>query len=62
MGTAVFTYPVNDRTITNVFDCPAIEGAELGRLVLLDDVPGNGESWFVADAFADYGESDWLES
>ncbi len=49
VGTAVFTYPVNDRTITNVFDCPAIEGAELGRLVLLDDVPGNGESWFVAE-------------
>ena len=32
-----------------VSDCPAIEGAELGRLVLLDDVPGNGESWFVAE-------------
>ncbi|MCL4499209.1 MAG: hypothetical protein M1335_03070, partial [Chloroflexi bacterium] len=49
VGAAVFTYPVNDRTITNVFGCPAIEGAELGRLVLLDEVPGNGESWFVAE-------------
>jgi hypothetical protein len=49
VGAAVFTYPVNDRTITNVFDCAAIEGVELGRLVLLDDVPGNGESWFVAE-------------
>lgn len=49
VGAAVFTYPVNDRTITNVFGCPAIEGVELGRLILLDDVPGNGESWFVGE-------------
>lgn len=25
---------------------------ELGRLVLLDEVPANGESWFVAECFA----------
>lgn len=49
VGAAVFTYPVNDRTITNVFRCPAIEGVELGRLILLDDVPGNGESRFVGE-------------
>lgn len=49
VGAAVFTYPVNDRTITNVFGCPVMEGVELGRLILLDDVPGNGESWFVGE-------------
>lgn len=27
------------------------EGVELGRLVLLDEVPGNGETWFLARAF-----------
>ncbi len=27
------------------------EGVTLGRLVLLDRVAGNGESWFVADCF-----------
>jgi hypothetical protein len=27
------------------------EAVELGRLVLLDDVPANGESWFIARAF-----------
>lgn len=45
----MFSYPTNDRTITSVFGCPAIDGVELGRLLLLDDVPGNGESWFVAE-------------
>ncbi len=28
------------------------EAVTLGRLVLLDEVPGNGESWFVARCFA----------
>jgi hypothetical protein len=49
VGAAVFSYPTNDRSITNVFGCNALDGVELGRLVLLDDVPGNGESWFVAE-------------
>ena len=49
VGAAVFTYPTNDRTISNIFGCDAIEGAELGRLILLDEVPGNGESWFVGE-------------
>ncbi len=49
VGAAVFTYPTNDRTISSIFGCDAIEGAELGRLILLDEVPGNGESWFVGE-------------
>jgi hypothetical protein len=47
-GVAVFSHPCNDRVLTNVFDGTATESVELGRLVLLDEVPGNGESWFVS--------------
>lgn len=50
-GVAVFSHLMNDRSITNVFRIPVTEGVELGRLVLLDDVPGNGESFFVARCF-----------
>ncbi len=49
VGVAVFSHPCNERTITNVFGCTrASDGLELGRFVLLDEVPGNGESWFLA--------------
>jgi len=51
VGVAVFSHPTNDRTLTNVFPCDPLEAVELGRLVLLDEVPGNGESFFVARAF-----------
>ena len=48
-GVAVFAHPTNDRTITGMFGCAANEGVELSRLVLLDEVPGNGESFFVGN-------------
>lgn len=52
VGVAVFSQPVNDRTLTNVFGAIGrTDAAELGRFVLLDDVPGNGESWFIARCF-----------
>jgi len=51
VGVAVFSHPTNDRVLTNVFGGSALENVELGRLVLLDEVPGNGESWFVARCF-----------
>lgn len=47
-GVAVFSHPVNDRTLTSVFGGAATESVELGRFVLLDSVRGNGESWFLA--------------
>ncbi len=53
VGVCVFSHPTNDRTVTDVFRCAANDGVELSRLVLLDDVPGNGESWFVGDAYGD---------
>lgn len=50
-GVAVFSHPVNDRVLTSVFPGEAKESVELGRFVLLDDVPGNGETWFLARTF-----------
>lgn len=51
-GVAVFSHPVQDRVITKVFPFKeAADGAELGRFVLVDEVPGNGETWFLARAF-----------
>jgi hypothetical protein len=49
VGVAVFSHPANNRTLDVFGGAPAVE---LGRLVLLDDVPANGESWFVARCFA----------
>jgi hypothetical protein len=50
-GVAVFSTPCNDKALTNVFPGPVAASVELGRFVLLDDVPGNGETWFLARAF-----------
>jgi hypothetical protein len=50
-GVAVFSHPMNDAVLTNVFDAPANDTTELGRFVLLDSVEGNGETWFLARAF-----------
>jgi hypothetical protein len=48
----VFSVPSNDLVLTNRFrDVSARDATELGRFVLLDDVPGNGESWFIARCF-----------
>lgn len=51
VGVAVFSHPCNDRVLTSVFPGAAPESVELGRFVLLDEVPGNGETWFLARAF-----------
>lgn len=50
VGVAVFSQPASQAALAAAFPVPC-EGVELGRLVLLDDVPANGESWFVARAF-----------
>lgn len=49
-GVAVFSQPVQAKTLLALGPVAA-EGIELGRLVLLDEVPGNGESWFVPRCF-----------
>ena len=50
VGVAVLSVPAHARVLTGVFPRlrPYAESLELGRLVLLDEVPANGESWFVA--------------
>lgn len=51
-GIAVFSVPMSQGVIPHHFlGIEARRGVELGRLVLLDDVAANGESWFVARAF-----------
>lgn len=51
-GVAVFSVPMHQAIVPNYFGGLAPNaGVELGRLVLLDEVPGNAESWFVARAF-----------
>lgn len=47
VGVAVFSHPASDKVLTNVFPGKATDSVELGRLVLLDRVGFNGESWFV---------------
>lgn len=50
VGVAVFSHPVNVHTF-DALPGAGLERCELGRLVLLDEVPANGESWFVARCF-----------
>jgi hypothetical protein len=49
-GVAVFSVPANNKTLACLPGAP-IESVELGRFVLDDAVPGNGETWFLARAF-----------
>jgi hypothetical protein len=53
VGVAVFSSPTNVKVLTNVF--PELrayyESTELGRFVLLDAVPANSETFFLARCF-----------
>jgi hypothetical protein len=49
VGVAVYSVPCHPLVLGRYFD-PA-RSLELGRFVLLDQVPGNGESWFLARTF-----------
>lgn len=53
VGVAVLGNGGFSRVLTNPFPDlePYSESAELSRFVLLDEVPGNAESWFLAEAF-----------
>ncbi len=52
-GVALFGPPASTNAHRAVFPGLAYaEAVTLGRLVLLDAVPGNGESWFVGRCFA----------
>jgi len=51
VGVAVFSHPSNDLALTRVFPGDPLDSVDLGRFVLLDSVPGNGETWFLARTF-----------
>jgi hypothetical protein len=51
VGVAVYSVPASQAVLVSAFGPAADAGVELGRLVLLDDVPANGESWFIARTF-----------
>jgi hypothetical protein len=48
VGVAVFSMPMARQVLTNVFPGDPLDSVELGRFVLLDNVPANGETWFKA--------------
>jgi hypothetical protein len=50
VGVATFSIPINNSVVPRYTGQPADAGAELGRFVLLDSVPYNGESFFLAVA------------
>lgn len=50
-GVAIFSHPCRDEVLTSVFPGVATDSVELGRFVLLDSVPSNGETWLLARAF-----------
>jgi hypothetical protein len=53
VGVGVLSVPASRKVLTNVFPRLAAydESLELGRFVLLDAVPANAESWFLAQMF-----------
>lgn len=53
VGVAVFGVPMQEKVLTLPFPhlVPYTESLELSRFVLLDQVPANAESWFLAQAF-----------
>ncbi|GAO20213.1 hypothetical protein ALISP_0033 [Alicycliphilus sp. B1] len=50
-GVLVFSVPVQEQAVPAWLGLPPRLGIEIGRLVLLDAVPGNGESWFLGRCF-----------
>lgn len=52
-GVAVFSRPFAAEVVTNVFPylASANDAIELGRLVLLEEVAANAETWFLARCF-----------
>jgi len=53
VGVAVLSVPVSRAVLAHAFPTlePYRESADLGRLVLADAVPANGESWLLAQVF-----------
>jgi len=52
VGVCVFGVPAQNASIPKWCGIPAECGVVLSRFVLVDDVPANGETWFLAKSFA----------
>jgi hypothetical protein len=50
VGAAIFSVPARAEALSAI-PAPPAECLDLGRLVLLDDVPANGETWFLGRCF-----------
>jgi hypothetical protein len=48
VGVAVMSVPQHPAVLTNVFPGNPNDSTDLGRFVLLDEVPANGETYFLA--------------
>ena len=55
VGTAVFSVPMNAGAARR-YGAPGASTCDLGRFCLLDDVPGNAETWFLARAVRALGQ------
>ncbi len=51
VGVCVFSIPINNSVVPKYTGLAAGQGTELGRFILLDEVPYNAESYFLAGAF-----------
>lgn len=53
VGVAILSHPASEAALLAAvpLPCDRLAKAELGRLVLLDEVPANGESFFLARCF-----------
>lgn len=60
MGVAVFGVPPHPNVVTNVLPGAPNESLVLSRFVLLDEVPGNGETWFLARCFEQLRQEGFL--
>lgn len=52
VGVCVFSVPMNNAAIPKYTGLPPSAGVELGRFILVDSVPYNGETYFLKRAFA----------
>ena len=50
-GVAGFSVPMSQNVIPYWLKSRPEQGVDLGRFVLLDDVPANGETWFLKKSF-----------
>jgi hypothetical protein len=51
VGVAVISQPPSQAALDAALPYSSVRRGELGRFVLLDDVPANGESWFLGRLF-----------